>query len=102
MSNELHGNSKSNSNLHHLYKICDREENGVYKFGICGRTLNSDNSSKRANEQVALFNRVVGWERFYAVVIKNDIEGREVALEIEKNYIEKYKSEKGNYPRGNE
>jgi hypothetical protein len=58
-----HGNSKENQREHHLYGIKDRERRGIYKYGICGRPLNEDGSSPRAEEQVRLFNKVVGWAR---------------------------------------
>ena len=51
---------------HHLYEIVDQKTNTVFKYGICGRVLNKDGSSPRANEQVNLFNRLAGWARYIA------------------------------------
>ncbi len=74
-----------------------------YKYGISGEPLMKDGSSKRANRQVTLFNKVAGWLRFFARILLKDIEGREKALEIEKGYVEAYKEKNGGKPpRGNE
>lgn len=98
-----HGNSKKNDNLHHLYEIVDKEIEDTYKYGISGEPLLKDGSSSRANRQVTLFNKVAGWLRFFARILLKDIEGREKALEIEKEYIEEYKRKNdGKPPRGNE
>jgi hypothetical protein len=64
--------------------------------------LNADGSSKRAKQQVKLFNKVVGWARFVATVLIRNIPGRKAAEEIEKEYIRKYMDEHGRPPRGNE
>jgi URI fold toxin 2 len=96
-----HANSHENDALHHLYEIFDVERGYVFKFGICGKPLLEDGSSIRANEQVALFNRVVGMSRFFPSVLVIDIQGRKKAEEIEEdficNFIEKY----GFNPPGN-
>ena len=97
-----HGNSKENQREHHLYGINDRERRGLYKYGICGRPLNEDGSSPRAEEQVRLFNKVVGWARFFAEILLTGIPGRKRAEEIETQYIEGYKSKYGHKPSGNE
>lgn len=80
---KLHANSHENEALHHLYAIFDVEKEMIYKYGICGKPLNSDSSSPRANEQVALYNRVVGMARFFAFIVLEDIEGRKLAEKIE-------------------
>lgn len=97
-----HGNDKRNENDHHLYEINDRVRRGLYKYGICGRPLNKDGSSPRANEQVSLFNKVVGWSRFFARILLTGIPGRERAQEIENEYIERYRKEHGYKPPGND
>lgn len=97
-----HGNKKDNKNKHHLYEINDRERDGLYKYGICGRPLNKDGSSPRANEQVNLFNKVVGWARFFANVLIKGIPGRRRAEEIETEHIENYLKKYGHKPPGNE
>jgi len=86
---------------HHLYGIHDREREGLYKYGISGRSLNSDGSSPRANEQVNLFNRVVGWARFFAVIILSGIKGREQAEIQEESHINAFEEEFGEKPPGN-
>lgn len=97
-----HGNDKRNKNEHHLYEIRDRQRDGLYKYGICGKPLNKDGSSPRANEQVSLFNRVVGWSRFFANVLLKGIKGRRKAEEIEDEYINRYAKEHGHKPPGND
>jgi hypothetical protein len=96
-----HGNSYKNNNKHHLYEIHDRERKGLYKYGISGLPLNKDGSSPRANEQVSLFNRLVGWSRFFAVVLLRGIMGRKKASEKEDQYINAYKLKHGQKPPGN-
>lgn len=97
----MHGNDKRNTKLHHLYGINDREENEIHKYGISGKEFNKDGTSPRANEQVNLFNRVVGWARFYAQILLINIAGREKAEDKENEYIQKFEEENGRRPRGN-
>lgn len=97
-----HGNSKKNTDDHHLYAINDRERGGVLKYGISGRPLNKDGTSPRANEQVNLFNRVVGWARFFANILLTGIPGRRQAEEWENEYIENYHRQYGHKPPGND
>jgi len=103
MKPHKHGNSKGNTNLHHLYEIVDKEIEDTYKYGISGEELLKDGSSRRANRQATLFNKVAGWLRFFARILLTDIKGREKALEVEEEYIEEYKKKNGGKPpRGNE
>ncbi|MEZ4887407.1 MAG: hypothetical protein R3E32_21930 [Chitinophagales bacterium] len=103
MKQHKHGNAKENNNLHHLYEIVDTEIEDTYKYGISGEELLKDGSSRRANRQVTLFNKVAGWLRFFARILLKDIDGREQALEVEKEYIEDYKQKNGGKPpRGND
>lgn len=97
----MHGNDRKNMDDHHLYGIHDREREGIYKYGISGRALNSDGSSPRANEQVNLFNRVVGWARFFAIIILSGIKGREEAENQEQKYIGTFLEDHGEKPPGN-
>lgn len=101
MPKKPHGNSKKSKRIHHLYEIRDQKENDVYKYGICGKPLNKDGSSPRANKQVSLFNTVVGWVRFFARILLTDIPGRKRAEEMENQYIETYRKNHGRPPRGN-
>lgn len=96
-----HGNDKRNNHEHHLYAINDRERGGVFKYGICGRPLNKDGTSPRANEQVSLFNKVVGWSRFFAQILITGIQGRKRASEIEEEYIDSFRETHGHKPPGN-
>jgi len=97
-----HGNSLENENEHHLYAIHDRKRKGIFKYGVCGRPLNKDGSSPRANEQIRLFNRVVGWARFFSKIILTDIQGRRQAERIEEEYIDEYRARHGKKPPGND
>ena len=96
-----HANSHDNDAAHHLYEIFDVERDDIFKYGISGKSLNADGSSPRANEQVALFNRVVGMVRFFARIILVDIDGRKLAEDIETEYVKHYFEKHGQNPRGN-
>lgn len=96
-----HANSHENDADHHLYEIFDVERDNVFKYGICGKPLNDDGSSPRANEQVALFNWVVGMVRFFATILLTGIKGRKQAEEIEDDYVRAYKEKYGENPPGN-
>ena len=96
-----HANSHENDALHHLYAIFDVERNTIYKYGICGKPLNSDGSSPRANEQTKVYNRVVGMVRFFSFILLVEIEGRKLAEEIEQEYIDAFYKKNGFNPSGN-
>ena len=98
---KLHANSHENDAEHHLYEIFDVERNSTFKYGICGKPLNTDGSSPRANEQVALFNRVVGMNRFFASVLVVAISGRKRAEDIENDYVDAFRKGYGHNPPGN-
>lgn len=97
----VHGNSHKNKNKHHLYGIYDRGTRGIYKYGISDNPVESDGYSRRLRSQVNLFNRVVGWLRFFGRILVFDIPGRKRAEELEDIYIEAHKRKKGYRPRGN-
>lgn len=96
-----HANSHDNDARHHLYEIFDVERDNIFKYGICGKPLNADGSSPRANEQVALFNRVVGMVRFFARVLLVDIDGRKRAEGIETEHVTAFREKYGHNPPGN-
>jgi hypothetical protein len=96
-----HANSHENDALHHLYEIFDVERDTTYKYGVCGKPLNPDGSSPRANEQIALYNRLVGMIRFFARVLLTGIPGRKRAEEIEDQFIDNYRAQHGHNPPGN-
>ena len=98
---KIHANSHENDAKHHLYEIYDVERDNVFKYGICGKPLNTDGTSPRANEQVGLFNRVVGMARFFAYIIEVDINGRKRAEDIETEYITAFREKFGQNPPGN-
>ena len=97
----VHGNSNENLEEHHLYEIIDKTENDVYKYGISFEELEKDGSSPRANRQVDLFNRVVGFIRFASKVLITGISGRRKARELEEQFIDDYRFKNGRRPRGN-
>ena len=96
-----HANSHENDAEHHLYEIFDVERDNIFKYGICGKPLNADGSSPRSNEQIMLYNRVVGMVRFFARIILVGIPGRNQAEEIESQYIKAFKDIFGDNPSGN-
>lgn len=96
-----HGNSPENDALHHLYEIHDRAAGDVYKYGICGKPLNKDGTSPRANAQVNYLNRAVRWACFFAKILLTGIPGRAKAEQLEDEYIDKYEAENGRRPSGN-
>lgn len=96
-----HANSHDNDAEHHLYEIFDVERDGVYKYGISGKPLLPDGSSPRANEQISLFNRLVGMVRFFAKVLVVGIPGRKRAEEVEQEYIDAFRDKHGHNPPGN-
>jgi hypothetical protein len=96
-----HANSHENDAMHHLYAIFDVERDMIYKYGICGKPLNSDGSSPRANEQTKVYNRVVGMARFFSFIIIEDIDGRKLAEEIEQEHIDAFCQKHGFNPLGN-
>ncbi len=98
---KIHGNSKKSKKLHHLYAIHDREEEKVFKYGISGKPLSENDKSNRAEGQVSIFNKLVGWSRFFAKILIRNISGRKKADKIERKYIKKFTEEYGEPPRGN-
>jgi hypothetical protein len=52
-------------------------------------------------EQTELGNLYVGWNRYFARIILDNIEGRELALKLEDDYIKAYRIKTGKRPRGN-
>ena len=97
-----HGNRNDSPRPHHLYQIEDREENDIYKFGICGKPLNKDGSSPRGIEQSSELNRADGWLRYFVRILQRNIPGRRLAKIFEENHIQSYKDINGRLPRGND
>ncbi len=96
-----HTNSKDNQADHHLYEIVDAEEEDVFKYGICGKPLNKNGSSPRANEQVRYLNRAVRRIRYFVTILFTGILGRAKALEMEDELVEEYRQKNGRRPYGN-
>jgi hypothetical protein len=96
-----HGNSYTNDDTHHLYVIRDKTTQQPFKYGICGHPLRADGTSGRAEFQVAQFNQIADWERFYAIILLTDIPGRTQARQLEDDFIDAFKAKFGDYPKGN-
>ena len=97
----IHGNSNTNNRLHHLYEIRDSEDDEVFKYGISHDEIDPDGYSNRMRTQVDFLNLGVKYNRFFARVLRVEIEGRVEAKRIEHEYIQLFKQEKGTRPRGN-
>ena len=72
----IHGNSYKNRRLHHVYVIFDKQDDDIYKYGISHDPIDADGLSARLRDQLDLFNRIAGWQRFYAEILHYEIEGR--------------------------
>lgn len=96
-----HGNSNQSNKIQHLYEIRDKQENNIFKYGISDSTIEADDLSKRVRTQITILNLASGWERFYGKILIRNIEGRQKAKEIERQFIETYEEKYGEKPRGN-
>ena len=96
-----HGNSYKNKKLHHVYVIFDKQEDDIYKYGISHDPIEADGLSARLRDQLDLFNRIAGWNRFFAEILHHNIEGRWKARALEKQLIQEYKIAHGRRPLGN-
>ncbi len=98
----MHGNSKANSNLHHLYEIFKRSDRDTFKYGISDDPIEEeDGLSARARDQVEEMNLAAEYNKFSAEILLKDIPGREAALKIERDYIDAYYESHGRNPLGN-
>jgi hypothetical protein len=97
----MHGNSKQNKDIQHLYEIRDKEADDIFKFGISAGAFGADGLSKRMRNQLTLYNLVAGWKRYHAHILVYDISDRITALALEDDYIEAYKKQFGRRPIGN-
>ena len=98
---KIHGNSRQNEKLHHLYGIYDEEDKSLFKYGISDKPIGEDDYSARMREQVDYLNLAVGWLRYFAKIILRGIAGRQEARRLEDEYIADYRSKHGTNPRGN-
>lgn len=96
-----HGNSNQSNRPQHLYEIRDKQEDTVFKYGISDNPIDEDGLSKRIRNQLVILNLAAGWERYYATILIQNIEGRKAALALEKEYIDAYEEKFGVKPRGN-
>jgi URI fold toxin 2 len=97
----FHKNSYLNPLPHHLYQIIDKIDDDVFKYGISCEPIGADGMSDRMRKQVNFLNLVDDWERFFAVIILYDIQGKIEAKQIETEYIRLYELKNGRKPRGN-
>lgn len=98
----MHGNSKSNSNLHHLYDIFKLVDRETFKYGISDDPIdNEDGLSARAREQVEEMNLAAEYTKFGAEILIKDIPGRALALKIERKHIDDFYEKNGRNPKGN-
>jgi hypothetical protein len=96
-----HRNLLSNDEPHHVYEIRDKLEDDTFKYGISSDPIGADGLSKRIRKQLNLLNLVDNWERFYAIILVENVEGRVAAKIIESKFIETYRIKKGRNPKGN-
>jgi hypothetical protein len=96
-----HRNLLSNDEPHHVYEIRDKLEDDTFKYGISSDPIGADGLSKRIRKQLNLLNLIDNWERFYAVILVENIEGRVAAKKNESKFIETYRNKKGRNPKGN-
>ncbi len=101
LKKKVNGNSRKSSKPQHLYKIDDKFDFDIYKFGISGVGLNKNGSSKRANTQANKLNRPLKFKRYIPIVIYRNIPGRIAALAVEKAMVCAYNKRKGRNPVGN-
>ncbi|MBP6825653.1 MAG: hypothetical protein KA165_03740 [Saprospiraceae bacterium] len=97
----MHGNSKQNPNLHHLYGIFEQVTEDVFKYGISDDPIDEDGLSNRARRQLFIFNLAAGFLKYYAVIMRKDIPGRAEAERIEREYINVHQEKYGHNPPGN-
>ncbi len=98
----MHGNSKANDNLHHLYDIFKRSDRDTFKYGISDDPIEEeDGLSAKAREQVEEMNLAAEYDKFGAETLLKDIPGRREALKIERAYIDAYYEKYGRNPKGN-
>jgi hypothetical protein len=97
----IHGNSNKNTKPHHLYAIYDKEKDDLFKYGISHDPIDADGLSDRLRNQLNFLNLAVDWERYYGKILIIHIDGREKAKAIETHYIDTFRAQFGQNPRGN-
>ena len=85
---KVHGNSKASTKAQHAYDIIDKHTRKVVKTGISGGGVRkSDDKSMRAEQQVRVWNKEAGEDRFKSEITYSVPEGegaRDRILEYEK------------------
>ncbi len=98
---KLHGNALGSQRPQHLYRIDDMGDIDIYKYGISGKPLNKNGTSRRANSQANKLNRREGYTRYIPFVMLRNIPGRAAALAIEYALVCAYNKANGRNPEGN-
>ena len=98
----MHGNTKINDNLHHLYEIFKRIDRVTFKYGISDDPIDEeDGLAARVREQLEEWNMAAEYHKFGAEILLKDIPGRAAALRIERQHIDAYFEKHGRNPVGN-
>lgn len=97
----MHGNSQKDNRPNHLYGIYEEKTEELFKYGISGGKIGADGMSKRMRNQVNYLNLAAGFLMYIARILVRNIPGRREAERIEQAYIDAYREEHGNKPRGN-
>ena len=97
----MHGNSKDNPNLHHLYDIYKISDRDTFKYGISDDPIDADGYSARARDQMEEMNLAAEYQKFDAEILLKDIPGRAEALRLERLQIDSYFEKHGRNPVGN-
>ena len=97
----MHGNSKNNPNLHHLYDIYKKSDRDTFKYGISANPVEEDGYSARVRDQLEEMNLAAEYDKFGADILLKDISGRTEAHRLELEYINAYYEKYGRNPIGN-
>jgi len=93
---EPHCNSKKSKKEQHLYEIVDSQTNETVKYGISGSKLNKNGSSRRANFQVYVLNKLWDSIVYYAKILCKKIINREEALKLEQECVDNFANKNNN------
>ncbi len=97
----MHGNSKENPNLHHLYELYKIENRDTFKYGISDDPIDEDGFSARVRDQLEAMNMAAEYQKYSGEILEKDIAGRLEALRAEREMIDQYYEIHGRNPIGN-
>lgn len=69
----MHGNSRHNPALHHLYDIFYHADGDIFKYGISADPIDPDGLSARVREQMEEANMAAEFEKYGAEILLTDI-----------------------------